>query len=101
MVPALPAAGFRVPGRGDRRRLRPRAGAGGVLPAGGAVGRPAGNGGEHAGVERGADGQLRACSGRARLRLPLVLQGAAWARLVRVRDISEEITSELKSLMRL
>src|SRR3546814_3604475 len=68
MVPALPAAGFRVPGRGDRRRLRHRAGAGGVLPAGGAVGRPAGHGGEHAGVERGADGQLRACPGRARLR---------------------------------
>src|SRR3546814_12253418 len=42
MVPALPAPGFRVPGRGDRRRLRHRAGAGGVVPAGGAVGEPCG-----------------------------------------------------------
>src|SRR3546814_9604070 len=80
----------------------------------------AGHGGEHAGVERGADGQLRACPGRARLRLPLVLRGAARARLVRVRDRllpadaghpggdgrgcgrrSEEQTSELQSLMRI
>src|SRR3546814_5251057 len=87
MVPALPAAGLRVPGRGDRRRLRHRARAGGVLPAGRAVGRPAGHGGEHAGVERGADGQLRAGPRRARLRLPLVR--------------SEEHTSELQSLMRI
>src|SRR5690606_29011248 len=85
LVPALPFAGLRVPGGRDRRRLRDRPRTGRVLPAGRALGWAARHGGEHAGMERGADAQLRAGAAGARLRLPRLLPRAARAWLGRVR----------------